>query len=493
MPEDVELLRRYAKDGSQEAFAELVRRRVDLVYSVALRGVGGDRHSAEDVVQMVFRDLARKASGLCRHPVLTGWLFTCTRYAADHVRREAQRRLVRESAAFGEQPEATMPADGEANWNRIGPMVDQLLGRLGQADRMVLLLRFYEGRPYAEIAKVLAGTEDGARMRVQRALNKLRLHLEKRGIFSPAVALAAMLTDQAVASAPVGLAAQAAAASTATLGVATPALLLPLMSMLKTTATAAVLAALGGTAIWEWREQSRLTSELKEVQIEHEKLAALERRPRDSQPISPGSYQASRPRQVANTPASDEYMKRYGLFFRQRGMTQEQIARFVDLLKQRDEIRADLQDAIRKEGESDGPAIEAMRSELDRPVSQGLHALLGDDGYAAYSAFEKMSYYQMGWVQPLNGYFSAANVPLNDAQTQGLTLLLAANDHPTKIVATDLGGESTIDWDAVVAQAGEILNPTQEAVLEGQAQLLKNRQEQNLTRLRLAKGSPGPP
>ena len=77
-----ELLRRYVTDRSDAAFAELVSRHIDLVYSAALRQVNGDSGMAQDVTQAVFTDLARKAPALLRHTSLTGWLYTSTRYLA---------------------------------------------------------------------------------------------------------------------------------------------------------------------------------------------------------------------------------------------------------------------------------------------------------------------------------------------------------------------------------------------------------------------------
>src|SRR3954470_17071911 len=80
MVDDRELLRRYARHQAEEAFAELVQRHLPLVYSAALRQVGGDRHMAQDVTQSVFSDLARKAASLAQHELLTGWLYTSTRF-----------------------------------------------------------------------------------------------------------------------------------------------------------------------------------------------------------------------------------------------------------------------------------------------------------------------------------------------------------------------------------------------------------------------------
>ena len=96
MIEDSELLRRYAEERSEGAFAELVKRRVGLVYSVAVRQCGGDVHLAEDVTQKVFADLARKAAELVARPVLSGWLYRSAQFAASDVVRSERRRRARE-------------------------------------------------------------------------------------------------------------------------------------------------------------------------------------------------------------------------------------------------------------------------------------------------------------------------------------------------------------------------------------------------------------
>jgi hypothetical protein len=74
MTPDSELLAAFDRIRSEDAFAELVRRHVDLVYSAALRQVNGDAHLAQDVAQSVFEDLARKAGALAKRQNLAGWL-----------------------------------------------------------------------------------------------------------------------------------------------------------------------------------------------------------------------------------------------------------------------------------------------------------------------------------------------------------------------------------------------------------------------------------
>ena len=109
MSDDFELLRRYVAEGSEEAFALLARRYVNLVYSAALRQVR-DRHLAEDVTQAVFLVLARKAKSIRRKTPLSAWLHTTTRYAAGDVLRARARRMRIEHKAAGMTQETLQAA-----------------------------------------------------------------------------------------------------------------------------------------------------------------------------------------------------------------------------------------------------------------------------------------------------------------------------------------------------------------------------------------------
>ncbi|MDO8541362.1 MAG: TonB family protein [Opitutaceae bacterium] len=209
MIDDPELLRRYADSHDEEAFAELVRRHVNLVHSAALRQVNGDAHLAADVTQMVFTDLARKAPVLVRHRVLAGWLFTSTRFAASKIVRGERRRHSREQEAQLMQ-ELTRNPDAALDWDQVRPVLDHVLAELGEADREAILLRFFEGREFAAIGERLDVSDNTARMRVDRALDKLRALLERRGVTSTSAALATALAGQAVCAAPAGLAASVA-------------------------------------------------------------------------------------------------------------------------------------------------------------------------------------------------------------------------------------------------------------------------------------------
>ena len=152
MFDDRQLLQQYADEGSEAAFGELVARYVNLVYSAALRRTGGDAHLAQDVAQLVFTDLARKAGSLPKDVVLSGWLHRASRFAAAQLMRTEHRRQAREQEA------ATMNAlesEPTPDWRDIRPLLDEALDALGDGDRDALLLRFFEQRSLAEVGRAI--------------------------------------------------------------------------------------------------------------------------------------------------------------------------------------------------------------------------------------------------------------------------------------------------------------------------------------------------
>lgn len=214
MKDDAQLLRDFAETRSEAAFAEIVRRQVALVHSAALRQVNGDAHLAQDVTQLVFTDLALKAGEVARHRVLAGWLFTSTRFAAAKLVRGERRRQAREAEAHT-MNEITRDETVKLDWERVRPVLDETLAELGDADREAILLRFFEGRDFAEVGARLRLSDNAARMRVERALDKLHGLLAKRGVTSTTAALAVALGANAVIAAPAGLAASVTGAALA--------------------------------------------------------------------------------------------------------------------------------------------------------------------------------------------------------------------------------------------------------------------------------------
>jgi RNA polymerase sigma factor (sigma-70 family) len=159
MTPDGELLRRYAEIGSEDAFAELVRRNLDLVHSAALRQVNGDTHLAKDVAQTVFTDLARKAGLLAQRPVLTGWLYTSTHFAATKAIRTESRRQAREEEAHA-MNELLHDSAPELDWAKLRPVLDTAMLELNETDREAVLLRYFENCRHAEIADRLGLSEN---------------------------------------------------------------------------------------------------------------------------------------------------------------------------------------------------------------------------------------------------------------------------------------------------------------------------------------------
>jgi len=212
--DDWQLLQAYAKNRSEAAFAELVRLHLDWVYSVALRHVG-DPHLAEDVVQSVFVLLARKARDLGPGTQVGGWLFRTTRFVASHARRVELRRKIREATACTMSPDTASPDTDEILWEQLAPHLDQAVAALSEVDRSAILLRFYEKMPLRSVGENLGISEEAAKKRVSRAVEKLREFLGRRGVKLSGVALAAFLTDRTVQTASAALAATAVKVSLA--------------------------------------------------------------------------------------------------------------------------------------------------------------------------------------------------------------------------------------------------------------------------------------
>jgi RNA polymerase sigma factor (sigma-70 family) len=217
---DHELLQRYSESRCEASFTELAKRYVDLVYSAALRQVGGDAHLAHDVTQSVFIDLARKAGSLSGRTVLAGWLYTSAHYAAAKVVRTEQRWRAREQEA-NSMREISNESAAEPSWEELRPVIDEAMHELNQGERDAVLLRYFEKRQLGEVGAKLGVSEDAARKRVDRALEKLHGLLARRGVTSTSAALVLVLGVNTVAAAPAGTVASIAGAAIASTAVST--------------------------------------------------------------------------------------------------------------------------------------------------------------------------------------------------------------------------------------------------------------------------------
>jgi RNA polymerase sigma factor (sigma-70 family) len=272
---DSQLLRAYAEHHVQPAFAELVRRHVDFVYSAAQRMVC-DSHLAEDVTQGVFVALAKQAVQLADRPVLSGWLHCTARNIAAQTVRTDVRRRAREQEAIAMNE--LIAGEPEAGWEQIAPHLDVALGELGELDRDALLLRYFECKSAQEMAQTLGISDEAAQKRVSRAVEKLREFFSKRKITIGASGLAVLISANAVQSAPVGLVAiisgsavlAGTAVSASTVITATKAIA---MTALKKTIIGATLAAAIGTGIYEAHQSAQLQNQIQAFQRQQTPLA----------------------------------------------------------------------------------------------------------------------------------------------------------------------------------------------------------------------------
>ena len=275
---DAQLLRAYAERGAEAAFAEIVARHTDLVYSAALRQVYSP-DLARDVTQSVFTDLARKArtvsANLNPEASLVGWLYRGTRFAARDLYRNETRRTQRERQAMEQLLSAPETAP---DWEQLRPVLDDAMSELDDTDRDAVLLRYFKNHDLRTVGATLGISDDAAQKRVSRAVERLREFFAKRGVTVGAGGLAVVISANAVQSAPVGLAltiSTAAAltgttlATTATI-TATKAIA---MTALQKTIVTATLAVLAGAGIYEARQAAQLREQNQTLQQQQTPLA----------------------------------------------------------------------------------------------------------------------------------------------------------------------------------------------------------------------------
>ena len=220
---DMDLVREFGRNHSEAAFTELVRRHLNLVYSIARRCTENES-DAQDVAQAVFVILARKAARLSTRTLLAGWLHTTTRHTAACWQRTNARRHAREQEAY---MQSTLTGDHTADdWCRLAPHLEAAMSQLGEADRTLLALRFYENKSGSEAAALLGIQAAAAHKRTARALEKLRKCFARRGVTLSAAAIAAAVSAHSVQAAPAELAAKVSALAVkgAALGISTASL-----------------------------------------------------------------------------------------------------------------------------------------------------------------------------------------------------------------------------------------------------------------------------
>lgn len=279
-PGDSELLRRYVQREDQEAFSELVRRHVDLVFGTAFRALG-TRPAAEDVSQDVFLVLARKAAWLTREGSLAGWLHRATVLEARRRHRTERRRQEREQHAaelsMMNQPDPSPATDRVEH-------LDEALLELGEKDRQAVLLRYFEHYTCGEVGRALGIREEAAQKRVSKALDQLTRRLRRRGVLIGATATSRALAAAAI-QAPQGFTASVTAHAVLGAGTASGVSILgfltaQLLTMTKIQTASLCLLVAAVPAGYQWRAATGATQEQRRLESQrsdsHAKLALEE-------------------------------------------------------------------------------------------------------------------------------------------------------------------------------------------------------------------------
>ena len=483
--DDAELLRDYAENHSETAFAGFVERRIGFVYAAALRMVGGDAHTAQDVTQAVFVLAANRAAALAGHERLAGWLYTATRNVSRETLREARRRDAREQEA-ARMSEIGQSGEGEgvADEARLRPLLDEALGALREGEREAVLLRYFEGMGFAGIGVRLKMSEEAARKRVARAVEKMRAVFARRGVTSSAAAVGALMSAEAAQGAPVGLAASVSAGAgvvgVASAGFGAGAFLgfMGFMSSAKITVVAvvalllaaggAVYVAQGGRATSAALARARLENASLQTQLrEAEKQGAADgraatRREREAATLA---FLADNPVVKEKMAAWDKAVGMRSTFWiaHEMKLSPEQGARLAELASMGG---YGMIESVPGYGEvmlSLGSRLASSKRE------QALRDLLGDEGYEKYSELAALdnggAFFN---VQKLGAALCFTDAPLTSEQARSLNAIgrdcfeqLVRDMKKTNSHDTDPQAR----WNAFMEQARPVLSARQMSAL----------------------------
>jgi RNA polymerase sigma factor (sigma-70 family) len=451
-----------------------------MVFRAVWRQLGDQSHAAEDVTQSVFILLARKAENLRSHPSLAGWLHVAVvNQVRDYVRSEARRGWREREAARLKMNEPSASVE----WSQLRPVIDASLSELCAEDREMVLLRFFHNRTLADIGAMFRVSEDAARMRLVRALDRLRGKLVRRGVVSTSAALVHALAGEAALAAPAtgfaAIVATTALSPVAILGTtaAATAGALTFMSTIKPIAAGlAILAAAG----WAGLEYAECAAARKRVDVARERVSVLqaavnarnsefiqaevsraraaaeeaERRAkvaekREADAVAAGdAFLATHPevmvalREVARANVAKEYSS----FYVESGLPAELRRAFEDIV-------------IGTGRAGDGISLNdrmSLRLRKTMPTDERderIRAAIGDDFFAVFLRHEEVRSGRNDVVR-LAGVLIDSEAPMTGEQAQSL-----------RDVFVDVGKTKPADarlyWDTVIARAAAVLSPPQ--------------------------------
>jgi RNA polymerase sigma factor (sigma-70 family) len=468
MNNDGELLHQYAFENSQTAFGELVRRHLDLVYSVALRKVGGDDHAARDVAQAVFIALARNGRSLSARSTLAGWLYVTSQHQAAQWVRSERRRQNREHEAHTMNENFNTP---EIDWHQLRPVLDETLQELSEPEREAILLRYFEMRPLADVGRALLVSEDAARMRVDRAVEKLRTRLARRGISSTAAVLATALGHQVMA-APAGLIASitqgvaAAPAATATTTFMNSAKLLIGGLGVAAIATAVILSREPSGSKPQTLQSPNVPQSPLQFSAPKPSAAPTTMREVVTNPVTNHAITEERePREPVDVRRAEFERKlaSYRPLLEKLSFTAEQRQTFETLLATNLQRQGDLGEFARTQGARPiDPDVNSLGDQADAELAAQIRTTFGDSVYAAFEHFNETGAMRE-LVYHLTKALVASHDPLNTAKSGQLVEILANHSRGTD--GRISGDPRALNIEAVVSDARQILTPTQIATL----------------------------
>jgi len=400
------------------------------------------------------------------------------------------------------------------DWEKLRPVIDAALDQLPATDRDAVLMRFFNNQSFGDIGIRLGVTENAARMRVDRALDKLNGILSAKKITTVSLA-AALATDVVAASAPPALAAhvtaQALAVAALGAGGGIAATLFTMTTSSKIiVAASCVLVVLGvGSAVYEGHRLAEARVQVAAAQhqldvaraaseADKTRVATLEKElasAKLTQAAAATPTSSPAPRSQLHW-ANPDYARlqlerfraslpgKYGSLYRALNLSSDQIAAFEAIQVECRQGQIDIWAAAESQGitiGNDSSARTAVARMTSAPLTlceEKLKALLGEENMKLYTDYNSpLGSNAMEFVPVLAGDLYTAGFPLT--MNQGDQLRKAIMDH-TKIMKEPMvsdGGKtmyrvfSQTDWEAVNTDAGAFFSDQQRAILKNRAAL----------------------
>jgi RNA polymerase sigma-70 factor (ECF subfamily) len=193
---DLSLLRRFALEGSNDAFSEIVRRYSGVVFAASFR-ILGDEARAKDVSQETFFRLVQRPQSVTRS--LGGWLHQAATHLALDVKRSEKARRNREHV-YGSTRQGDV-----LRWQDISPYIDQALLDLPEGARLLLVRHYMQGTSQTDLAQEQNTSTATICRRIRQALDQLQRALRRRGVYVALVSLSLFCTHELCKAAPLSL------------------------------------------------------------------------------------------------------------------------------------------------------------------------------------------------------------------------------------------------------------------------------------------------